>query len=262
MGDRRAWMESLARIGFAAKGIVYLLLGGFALTFAFGGGGDITDAQGAVTRLLREPYGRLLIGALAVGLALYAVWRGLEAFADANRKGTGMSGIGARVAYAMSALVYGTLAFDASRLALSRPRSTNGGVPPFLLDLVPGSWSVMVVALVLIAYGGLQVRRAFSRRLSDRLNIHHVSARAGEIVVRISRFGIAARGVVLALTGFLILRGAESLRGAANTGTDDSLRLLAALPTGQWVLAWIAAGLMAYGVFQLVQARYRRIAPP
>jgi hypothetical protein len=263
VGDRRAWVESLARIGFGAKGVVYLLLGGFALAFAFGGGGEITDAPGAVARLLREPYGRLSIGALAVGLALYSGWRVLEAIADTNRKGAGVRGIGARVAYGISALVYGALALDAVRLVFSRPRAGDGaGLPPFLLDVLPGAWSVTVVSIVLIVYGALQVRRAFSHGLSGQLNIRRVSARAGEVVVRVSRFGIGARGVVLTVTGIVIFRRAESLRAAANTGTDESLRLLATLPTGDWVLACIAAGLMAYGVFQLVQARYRMIAPP
>ena len=253
----------LARAGFVAKGVVYLLLGGFALAFLAGDGMEITDAQGALARLLTETHGRFAIGALAAGLSLYTAWRLLEALADANGKGASASGLGTRAAYGISAIVYGALALDAWRLALRRPGGGAGQeVPTFLLDAVPGSWSVTVVAAIFMVYGALQVRRALSRTLSGQLNIRRVSARAGEVVVRVSRFGIGARGVVLAVTGLVMLRRAESLQGVARTGTDESLRFLTTLPTGDWLLAGIAGGLMAYGVFQFVQARYRMMTPP
>lgn len=261
----RAWVEPLARVGFAAKGVVYLLLGGLALRFAVGEGGGITDAHGALTNLLHEPYGRLLIGALAAGLGLYAAWRALEAFADANGKGTSPGGLAARAAYAGSAAVYGTLAIDAARIASASRGDGQGNtaaVPPMLFESLIGEWAIGAAAVALIVYGALQIRRAFSRRLSDRLSLSHVSARAGVAVVRLSRVGIGARAVVLAVTGVVMFRRLESLQAAADTGTAESLRLLAALPTGRWILGCIAAGLMAYGLFQFVQARYRTITPP
>jgi hypothetical protein len=244
---------------------VYLLLGGLALRFAIGDGGGITDAHGAVTNLLREPYGRLLIGALAAGLALYAAWRALEAFADANGKGTSPAGLGARAGYAVSAAVYGTLAIDAARLALAAGAAGGGSrsaVPPMLVESLIGEWAIVAAGVALITYGAFQVRRAFTRELSDRLSLERVSARAGDIVVQLSRFGVGARAIVLAVMGVILIRRVESLQAAADTGTDESLRLLAALPTGRWILGCIAAGLMAYGLYQFVQARYRMITPP
>jgi hypothetical protein len=261
----RAWVEPLARIGFVAKGVVYLLLGGLALRFAVGEGGGITDAHGAVTNLLREPYGRLLIGALAAGLGLYAAWRVLEAFADANGKGTSPAGLGARAAYAGSAAVYGALAIDAARIASASRGGAQGNtaaVPPMLFESVIGEWAIAAAAVALIVYGALQCRRAFSRQLSDRLSLSHVSASAGRAVVRLSRFGIGARAMVLAVTGVVMFRRLESLQAAADTGTAESLRLLATLPTGRVILGCVAGGLMAYGLFQFVQARYRTITPP
>jgi hypothetical protein len=261
----RAWMEPLARTGFVAKGVVYLLLGGLALQFALGGGGRITDSRGAVVSLLQEPYGRLTIGALAVGLALYAGWRCLEAFGDANRKGTNLQGLGARAGYFLSACVYGTLAFDAARLAGSPARASSGNereLPPLLFESAAGEWAVMAVAVALVVYGIVQGWRAFSRRLSDRLNLGRLSSQARPWVMRVSRFGIGARAVVLTLMGVIMFRRSASLRAAADTDTAESLRLLSTLPTGGWILAGVAAGLMAYGVYQFVHARYRAITPP
>ena len=121
----RGWLEPIARAGFAAKGIVYLILGTLVTQAAFGAGGRITE-------LLGEPYGRPLLALLAMGLVGYALWRFLEAFADANRKGTSPKALGVRAGYAASGVVYGSLAIYATRLALRVPgaaSSIRGSAP-------------------------------------------------------------------------------------------------------------------------------------
>jgi hypothetical protein len=265
--DRRSvrnWVERGARAGFAAKGIVYLVLGGLALRFALGQGGQLTDPHGAVVRLLSTPYGRLLVGAVAVGLAFYAGWRFLEAFADANRRGSDRGGLLARAKYAISGAVYGILAVDAMTLA----SGTGGGnsaneLPSTLLGGVLTRWVAVLVALGLIGYGLTQLRHALKAKLGDQLSVGRVERHAGPWAVLVSRIGIGGRAIVLVAMGFILARRAmTSPRAAAETDTGDSLRLIAALPTGEWLLVAIAAGLMAYGLFQLVEARYRTISPP
>lgn len=261
----RTWIEPLARAGFAAKGIVYLMLGGLALKFSLGEGGRITDANGAIVGLLREPYGVMLVGLLAAGLALYAGWRFLEAFADANRRGRDRHALAARATYALSGVVYGALATDAARLALSRPGGGGSGadmIPRTLVASPLSRWLVIAIALAVIGYGALQLWKAFRKSLSTRLNLRRVEGGAGGLLVTVCRIGVAARGVALGVLGVVLLRRAATVTGAARAGTDDSLQLIAALPTGSWLLAMLAAGLMAYGVFQFVQARYRAISAP
>ena len=260
----RQWVERGARAGFAAKGIVYLVLGGLALRFALGQGGQLTDPHGAVARLLSTPYGRLLVGAVAIGLGLYAGWRFLEAFADANNKGSDRGALLARAKSAISGAVYGILAVDAATLALGTGSGNSADdLPSTLLGGMLTRWTAGLVALVLIGYGLTQLRHALAAKLGDQLSASRVERHAGPWVLLVSRIGMAGRAVVLIAMGFILGRRAmASPRTAAETDTGDSLRLIAALPTGEWLLIGIAAGLIAYGLFQLVQARYRTISPP
>jgi hypothetical protein len=259
----RAWIATLARVGFAAKGAVFLLLGGLALQFVLGNGGELTDPAGAVEALLRRPYGRPMAAGVAAGLGFYAAWRFLEAFADANHKGSGRRAMIARAEYAFSGAIYSVLAVDAAILAFARRGDGDIDVPTTLTGSPLGRGLAVLVAIGLFAYGAMQLRRAFSVQLSDRLSHGLVEHHMGRWPVRVSRFGVGGRAVVLMLMGVVLFRRAsKSVDAAARTDTGDSLRLIAALPTGDWLLAAVAIGLMAYGVFQLVLARYRQITPP
>ena len=256
-------LEHFARIGFVVKGVVYLMLGTLALMAGLGAGGRLTDPLGAIATLVGRPFGRITIALLAIGLGFYAGWRFLEAFADANRVGRSRGGMGKRVAWGLSGAVYGLLAIDAARLALRAPSSGNPGLPPTLLASPLTPWLVVGIAFVVIGYGVKELRAALARRLSERLNLRKLSRDTGRLVVEISRAGIVARAVVMIALGTVLLRLRANPRAAASdTDMADSLRLVAALSAGPWLLVLLAAGLVAYGVYQLVHARYRVITPP
>jgi hypothetical protein len=258
-------VEPLARAGFAAKGVVYLILGGLATAAAFGAGGRITDARGALRALLREPFGEPLLALLAVGLAGYALWRFLEAFADANREGTTPRALGLRAGHAVSGVVYGSLAIHAARLAV-HARATGGHRGDAFDGWIGAStaaWLIPVAGVALIGYAMHQFASAWRGRLDSRFSTGSARREAGPWVVAVSRFGIAARACVFVGVGVLLLRlPSRDVATAARTDTTDSLRWLAALPSGRWVLAGVALGLAAYGVYQLLHARYRRIVAP
>ncbi|HEX7958198.1 MAG TPA: DUF1206 domain-containing protein, partial [Pyrinomonadaceae bacterium] len=93
------WIERLARFGYAAKGVVYVLVGALAALAAFGGGGP-TDSRGALTQVVRQPYGRALLAVVAAGLAGYALWRLVQGLRDTEEKGSGLKGISIRFGYA------------------------------------------------------------------------------------------------------------------------------------------------------------------
>ena len=255
-------VEPLARLGFAVKGAVYLILGLLALLASLGErGGRITDTHGAIAAVLGQPYGRIGVGVLAFGLFLYSTWRFLEAFADANRVGTRTPAMARRTGWAASGIGYGLLALDAGRLALQW-RSGGGTRPPATIIGSPlAPWLVTAVGVGIIVYAVMEIRRALAPRFSERLNIGRVAREAGQLVIGISRAGIVARAVVMAALGIVLLR-ARSAAAAANSDMADSLRLVAALPSGTWGLTLVAAGLMAYGVYMIVHAKYRHIAAP
>jgi hypothetical protein len=255
----------MARAGFAAKGIVYLILGSLLTQAAFGAGGRITNMRGALRALLREPYGRPLLGVLAAGLVGYAVWRFLEAFADANRKGTKPKALGVRAGYAASGFVYGSLAIYAARLTFGGPAvggHAGNGLDAWI-DQSAAGWLVPVAGLCLIGYAIQQFASAWRGKLDSRVSAGTAARETGQWVINVSRFGIAARACVFAGIGVLLLTSpGKSASAAAETDTTDSLRLLARLPSGRWVLAAVALGVASYGVYQLVHARYRQIVAP
>ena len=261
----RGWLEPIARAGFAAKGIVYLILGTLVTQAAFGAGGRITDMRGALRELLGAPYGRPMLALLAMGLVGYALWRFLEAFADANRKGTSPKALGVRAGYAASGVVYGSLAVYATRLALQTPTRrgrTAGGLDAWVSESA-AEWLIPLAGLCLIGYAIQQFASAWRGQLDSRVSTGAAARETGGWIIAVSRFGIAARACVFVGIGVLLLRSpAKSPSAAANTNTIDSLRWLSHLPSGRWVLAAVALGLAAYGVYQLVHARYRRIIAP
>ena len=263
--DPRRWVEPLARAGFAAKGIVYLILGGLATSAALGAGGRITDMRGALRALLRQPFGEPLLAVLAVGLVGYALWRFLEAFADANREGRTPKAIALRAGYGASGVVYGSLAVYALRLA-AHARASGGGGGEALegwIDASTAAWLIPLAGLALLGYAVQQFTSAWRGRLDSRFSTGSARREAGAWVVAVSRFGVAARACVFAGVGVLLLQlPSRTVTAARQTDTTDSLRWLAALPSGRWVLAAVAVGLAAYGVYQVLHARYRRIAPP
>ena len=102
----RGWIVPLARFGYAAKGVVYIIIGGLAALAAFTGGGRKTDSRGAFEEILSQSYGKLLLGAVAVGMAAYAVWRFVQAVKDTENKGSDAKGIARRIGYAAIGVIH------------------------------------------------------------------------------------------------------------------------------------------------------------
>jgi hypothetical protein len=263
--DPGRWVEPLARAGFAAKGIVYLILGGLATSAAIGAGGRITDMRGALRALLREPFGEPLLWPLAVGLIGYAIWRFLEAFADANRQGRTPKALALRAGYAASGVVYGSLAVYALKLAAHAHASGAGGGDALdgWIGASTAAWLIPLAGVALIGYAVQQFVSAWRGRLDSRFSTGSARREAGPWVIALSRFGIAARACVFAGVGVLLLQlPSRTVTAARHTDTTDSLRWLVGLPSGRWVLVAVALGLGAYGVYQVLHARYRRIVAP
>ena len=113
------WVETLARFGYATKGVVYVIVGILAVMTAIGAGGSTTGSSGAIETIAQQPFGRILVGLTALGLIGYVIWRFVQAMMDPEDKGSDAKAIVARIGYAISGIVYAGLAFLAARMALS-----------------------------------------------------------------------------------------------------------------------------------------------
>lgn len=257
----REWVVLLARTGFVAKGVVYLLLGFLGLKAALGTS-EVASTERALLGILRAPLGTLMLSILTVGLAWYAVWRFIEAFGDANRKGTEPKGLAARAIYLASGVIYAGLALDAAAILL-RWQNDSGEVRSFFADLLTGPLALLA-GLGLVVYGLYQVWKGFSGKLSKQLNAGEARREGGPWVIAISRAGLAGRGLVFVLLGGWLMTHPASGPSMASSsgGAAGSLRLVGRLPQGDLWLAAAACALIAYGIYQLVHSRYRRINVP
>ena len=252
-------IKALARLGFAAIGVVYLLMGVLALLAALGQRqGARPDKEEAVQRLQEVPGGSVLLGLIAVGLLGYIVWRFTQAIRDTEGKGSGAKGLGTRLWFAASGLFYSGLAVYAGRLALQGRTGKGGDAPQSLTAKVlgwpGGDWLILLVGVVVIGIGLFQVYRAFSGRFKSDVNASSLSATQQQVVYRAAQVGLTARSIVVALIGYFLVQAGQQSRAGAVGSTGEAFDLLAAM--GPAALGAVAAGLVAYGLYMLVQAKY------
>jgi hypothetical protein len=259
------WIERWGRIGHAAHGAVYGLVGILALQAALGIGGDVTDTEGALVRIIAAPFGRFVLGAVALGLVGYATWRFVQAVLDPENKGTDPKGLVARGAYAVSGVIHLGLAWFAVRLLLGTASEEGGGDQAaqewtaWLLSFPVGPWLVAVVGAIVIAVGAFQLYKAYRADFHDDLEAREMSGMQQRWALRAARLGALARGVVFGIIGgFLIVAAIQGEPGQAR-GLGGALATIADEPSGPWLLGVVAAGLFAYGFFELVHARYGRL---
>ena len=258
----RPWAEGLARMGYAAKGLIYLIVGVLAAETALGGDEHPTNTQGALDVLLHAPLGRPLLAIVAVGLVGYALWRLAEALLDAEGEGKDAKGVVTRVGYAASGLIYGGLAWTAARLVsgASVDRSDWAQAQAaHLLSAFGGRWLLGGAGLVMLAVGLYGLYAAWAAPFRDTMTM---PARHKQWVIGLGRFGFGARGVVFGLIGTDLLRAAFVANSHQVRGMQGAQAGLEHQPGGAWLLLCVAAGLTAYGVFMLAEACCHQIRIP
>lgn len=256
------WVERLARLGFAAKGLVYALVGLLAAQAAFGTGGKKTDTQGALQAIVTQPFGKVLLSLVALGLFGYALWRLVEAIADPEHKGTDPKGLLQRCSYAGNGLIYASLALTAVQIVLGAGGDSSNASQDWTARLLAqpfGQWLVGTVGALVVGLGFYQFYAAYKATFRRQLKRHEMSEAEQTWTLRLGRLGLSARGVVFVVIGFFFLQAARQSDPKQVQGLGGALEALAQQPYGAWVLGLVALGLIAYGLYYFVQARYRQI---
>ncbi len=257
------WIERLARFGYATKGAVYILIGILAILAAFTTAGKKTDTTGALHTIAAQPLGQLLLILITVGFIGYTLWRFVQAIQDPDQKGTDPKGIVARGGYLIKGLIYGSLAFNAALLAMGSGGSNGGNSKQdwtaLLLAQPFGQWLVGTIGAFVIGIGLYRIYKAYHTKFRKYLDLRELNLTQEKLIVNICRFGIIARGVIFIMLGFFLIQAARQFDPNEVRGLDGTLQTVAQQPFGKFLLAIFALGLVAYGIYMGVQARYRRI---
>jgi hypothetical protein len=261
------WMAVLARCGYAAKGVVYLIIGGIAAKVAIGAGGVVTDQKGALQTILEQSYGPILLGVVTISLFGFALWCFIQALFDTEGKGTTAKGLIARIGYAAVGITYAALAYGAFQLVTGSGSGGKGSDATaqdgtaLLLKQPFGPALVIIVGLIALGVALYLFYTAYAAKFQAQLHLATLSAGMKKWVIVVGRLGYAALGVVISIIGIFLIVAASQNNASKAKGLDGALQELAHQhqPFGQVLLGIVALGLFAYGIYSLVEARYRRV---
>ncbi len=256
------YLDWLARAGFVARGVMYVIIGILAIEVAFGNGGHKADQSGAVRVVGNTPFGAALLWLLVVGFIGMALWR----LSEALYGGPGPDGRKAsnRLIAGFKTVLYAFLAFVIVKyaLGLAAPKSSNKQSVDLTATAMrqPGGRVLVGIAgLVLIGVGAWLAWRAFERKFLAELRTGEMSPQARKVVTFLGRFGGIARGIVFGAAGLFLLIAAATANAHKAKGIDATLRAFTKTPAGPWLLVLVAIGLVLFGCYSWAESRWRKV---
>lgn len=252
--------KKVARFGIGSKGMVFILMGGLTAWSAFGRGGKKADSKGAMEFLISQPFGKVLLWALAAGLASYVFWRMYQAFIDPENKGNGKQGLAERLGFFWNGLIYLIILYGAVSLLIG-VGSSGGGNESIIQKLLSKSYGRWLVAGVALAYLGNAIYLmylAYSGKFKKEISETEMDDKAQQFMINAGRVGYTALGLVMGMIAFLTVRSAISYDASDAGGVEDAFTFIQN-EFGAVVLAIMALGLATYGVFMLIKASERNM---
>jgi hypothetical protein len=266
----RGWYAVLARTGLVAKGVSYGLVGVLAVALALGAGGQATSRQGALEKLASNGLGKVVLALLAIGFAAYAIWRFVQAVAEREDPGDGETKgaakkWGKRAGYVGRGLIYAGLTASTVKILLGSGggQSQTGKAhktTAMVLSWPAGTWLVGIAGAVVVGVGLWNLYRGVARKFEDRWRTGEMGEQARKWGARAGLVGHVARAVVFSLIGIFLAKAAIDYNPKDAIGLDGALRKLSDAGYGPYLLGLTAAGLVAYGLYCFVDARYRDVS--
>lgn len=259
-------IELAARVGYGARGFVYLSVGLLTLLASVDLIGDAVGTRGAVAWMALRPLGRLWLLLLGLGLTAFVMWRVLQSLFDADHEGTSRHGLGMRMSQAFSGMSYAFLAFTTFAFLFHTPRdpaatdlARSHEQARMVLALPFGNWLLIAAGLTLLGVGVANVSRSWREDFTEYLACSPKTCRR---VAPLARAGYIARGLAYVPLAILIVMAGVKSKASDVTTFSSALDAVERQPAGPWILALASFGFIAFGVFSFIEARFRRIKPP
>lgn len=249
-----AKFKTLAKMGYIARGAVYLVIGGLAVLAAVGEGGRTTDSKGAIVEIMRQPFGTVLLVLLIIGLFGYVIWRFIQAIKDTDSHGSSAKGLAVRGGLLASAISHGLLAIWTIKLLLGDNERSQDSERFLATDM--GQIVIGIAGIAFIGAGLAHIYKGWTARFERYMSI---PSDKDQWAKPLCRFGLIARGIVWCIVGWFFITSALSANSGKVKGMVDALELLRANAYGNWLFGVVAAGLFAFGLYSLLEAMYRKI---
>ena len=241
-------------MGYAARGVVYLVIGGLAVWGAIGKGGRTTDSKGAILEITQHSFGSILLVILIMSLLGYVIWRLIQAIKDTDGHGSSAKGLAVRGGLIASAISHALLALWALKLLLGDQRNSHNNEQYLATDL--GQIIAGLLGIVFIGAGLAHIFKGWTARFERYMNI---PSSQNSWAKPLCRFGLISCGIVWCIIGWFFINSALSARSGEVKGIVDALELLRGSGYGNWLFGIVAAGLFAFGIYSLLEAVYRDI---
>ena len=257
------WIGWMARSGYVSKGVVYATIGVLAMQEALGVGGRAPGPNGAIHSIESQLFGRVMLALLAFGLVGYALWKLIQGILDPDDKGSDAHGILRRIGYVGSGVIHGGLAFTAAQSIMGEEDSSEDVMAASVMIYQPpfGQLVVGLVGLIVIRVGIYQLYAAYEAKFQGELTLGEMTDANEKLVTLAGRIGTAARALAIGIAGVFVVLAVYHSDPSETLGLGGALETLQSQPLGSYMLGTIAAGLLVYGAFMLLVARYRCIEP-
>lgn len=258
-------IKNIARAGLIAKGVVYSLLGILAFMSAFEIGGQSDESatrEGVFEFVQSHAGGKVMLALIIAGLVCYSIWRGIQTFANTEQKDNNAKGLTARLRYLFSGLVYLFLAYFAGKMLFDKENKGGGDSNQALLaELLTkplGQWLAGLVAATIAGIGIYQIYYGLSEKYKkhvEKLKTHNTTS---GYLLNSGKVGYVSRGIVWLIIAFLMMKATVHANAKEAGDTGKAFRFLESSSYGSYMLGALGLGLVLYGVFNFVRARYER----
>ncbi len=255
------WLEHLTRGGLVGYGIIHLLFAWLILQIAFDCSSTDGDQSGALHRLVEEPFGTFLVVAIVIGLIAMTIWQVLEA-AVGHRAERGRHRLYERIVSAGRAAFYLYFCWTGIKVLRGKKASsadTQQKASEDLMASTGGRFFVAFAGIAIAAIGVGLVIYGVQKKFEKHLKTSRMTAQMRRISQRLGVTGYVAKGAAYGIAGILFLIAAVQYDPDKARGLDATLNVLSQQAYGRWLLALTAVGIAAYGLFSIVQSRYRTV---
>ena len=253
-------LKKIARTGYVAKGAVYTITGVLTLLAALGEGGQKAGKFKALEFLEKQAYGNAILIVMAIGLLCYVIWRAIQVFQDPENIGSDKKGKIKRIAFGVSAIIYLALAVSAIMKVINAGSSSGGGgnSPSFMTGQI-GVIIFAIIGLSVIGAGINQFKKAYTKSFLKKFDYKSISEeKRRKTIKNTGLMGLIARGVIFLILGYFFIRAAMESNTSDIKSTTDAFSFIQDSSYGQYLLGAVAAGLVCYGIYMFMMAKYRK----